>query len=160
MIFNNIEKSAKIEILQENILKYEKKVYTGLAELGINPDSFDESSFEVEDSSVDPIDLGTISSRQNLKKALDSLEILNNQMSLLEEWYMKFTLSSEEKKQAYQLVKAELEKALILRLSVLGIDPEEFDEESFTPAENSTAQNDIYGIICKIKDIDIKISSL
>jgi hypothetical protein len=85
MIFNNIEKSAKIEILQENILKYEKKVYTGLAELGINPDSFDESSFEVEDSSVDPIDLGTISSRQNLKKALDSLEILNNQMSLLEE---------------------------------------------------------------------------
>jgi hypothetical protein len=85
MIFNNIEKSAKIEILQENILKYEKKVYTGLAELGINPDSFDGSSFEVEDPSVDPIDLGTISLRQNLKKALDSLEILNNQMSLLEE---------------------------------------------------------------------------
>lgn len=85
MIFNNIEKSAKIEILQENILKYEKKVYTGLAELGIDPDSFDGSLFEVEDSSVDPIDLGTISSRQNLKKALDSLEILNNQMSLLEE---------------------------------------------------------------------------
>ena len=85
MIFNNIEKSAKIEILQENILKYEKKVYTGLAELGIDPDSFDGSLFEVEDSSVDPIDLGTVSSRQNLKKALDSLEILNNQMSLLEE---------------------------------------------------------------------------
>lgn len=85
MIFNNIEKSAKIEILQENILKYEKKVYTGLAELGIDPDSFDGSLFEVEDSSIDPIDLGTVSSRQNLKKALDSLEILNNQMSLLEE---------------------------------------------------------------------------
>jgi hypothetical protein len=85
MIFNNIEKSAKIEILQENILKYEKKVYTGLAELGINPDSFDESLFEVEDSSVDPTDLRTISTRQNLKKALDSLENLNNQISLLEE---------------------------------------------------------------------------
>ena len=73
---------------------------------------------------------------------------------------MQFSLSSEEKKQAYQTVKSELEKALILRLSVLGFDPEEFDEESFIPAENSTAQNDIYDIICKIKDIDIKMSSL
>lgn len=73
---------------------------------------------------------------------------------------MQFNLSSEEKKEAYQLVKAELEKALILRLSILGMDPEEFDEESFTPAENSTAQKDIYDIICKIKDIDNKISSL
>lgn len=73
---------------------------------------------------------------------------------------MQFNLSSEEKKEAYQSVKAELEKALILRLSILGIDPEEFDEESFTPVENSTAQKDIYDIICKIKDIDNKISSL
>ena len=73
---------------------------------------------------------------------------------------MQFSLSSEEKKQAYQSVKAELEKALILRLSILNIDPEGFDEENFTPAENSTAQKDIYDIICKIKDIDIKISSL
>jgi hypothetical protein len=73
---------------------------------------------------------------------------------------MQFSLSSEEKKEAYQLVKIELEKALILRLSALGIDPEEFDEENFIPAENSTAQKDIYDIIFKIKDIDNKISSL
>jgi hypothetical protein len=73
---------------------------------------------------------------------------------------MQFNLSSEEKKEAYESVKTELEKALILRLSILGIDPEEFDEDSFTPAENSTAQKDIYDIIYKIKDIDNKISSL
>jgi hypothetical protein len=73
---------------------------------------------------------------------------------------MRFSLSSEEKKQAYQLVKAEFEKSLILRLSILEIDPEEFDEDNFIPAENSTAQKDIYDIICKIKDIDNKISSL
>lgn len=73
---------------------------------------------------------------------------------------MQFSLSSEEKKEAYQLVKIELEKALILRLSALGIDPEEFDEENFIPAENSTAQKDIYDIILKVKDIDNKISSL
>ena len=73
---------------------------------------------------------------------------------------MKFNLSLEEKHQAYQTVKTELEKYLIVRLSVLGIDPEEFDEDAFVPAENSTAENDIYDIICKIKDIDIKISLL
>ena len=73
---------------------------------------------------------------------------------------MKFNLSLEEKKEAYETAKNELEKALILRLSVLGIDAEEFDEDSFIPAENITAQKDIYDIICKIKDIDNKISLL
>lgn len=73
---------------------------------------------------------------------------------------MQFNLSSEEKKEAYHSVKVELEKALILRLSVLGIDPEKFDQESFSPVQNSTAQQDIYDIICKIKNIDNKISSL
>jgi hypothetical protein len=73
---------------------------------------------------------------------------------------MRFSLSSEQKKEAYESVKAEFEKALILRLSILEIDPEEFDEDNFIPAENSTAQKDIYDIICKIKDIDNKISSL
>ena len=72
---------------------------------------------------------------------------------------MKFNLSSEEKKEAYQSVKNELEKTLILRLSILGIDPEEFDEENFIPAENSTAENDISDIINKIKEIDNKISN-
>ena len=50
-------------------------------------------------------------------------------------------------------------KSLILRLSILGINPEEFDEENFTPAENSTAQSDISDIINKIKEIDNKISN-
>lgn len=73
---------------------------------------------------------------------------------------MRFSLSSEQKKEAYESVKAEFEKTLILRLSILEIDPEEFDEDSFIPAENSTAQKDIYDIIHKIKDIDNKIFSL
>jgi len=73
---------------------------------------------------------------------------------------MRFSLSSEQKKEAYQLVKTELEKALILRLSILNIDPEGFDEDSFTPAENNTAEKDIYDIIYKIKEIDNKISLL
>jgi hypothetical protein len=73
---------------------------------------------------------------------------------------MKFNLSLEQKKQAYENVKTEFEKALILRLSILEIDPEEFDENAFIPDENSTAQKDIYDIISKIKDIENKISLL
>lgn len=73
---------------------------------------------------------------------------------------MLFKLTPEQKKEAYNSVRSELEKSLILRLSVLGIDPEEFDEESFSPSEDSTAENDIYDIIKKIKEIDEKISKL
>lgn len=73
---------------------------------------------------------------------------------------MKFGLSNSQKVDAYTLVKDELEKSLILRLSVLGIDPEQFDEKSFIPDPDSTAQNDIYDIINKIKDIENKISLL
>lgn len=85
MLFNNVDKSTKIEIIQENIPKYEKKVYTLLVELGIDPDNFNNELFEVNDSSVDSGDLGLIDMRQNLKKTLDALEVLNNQILSLEE---------------------------------------------------------------------------
>jgi hypothetical protein len=85
MLFNNVDKNTKIEIIQENIPKYEKKVYTLLVELGIDPDNFNNELFEVNDSSVDSGDLALIDMRQNLKKALDALEILNNQILSLEE---------------------------------------------------------------------------
>jgi len=73
---------------------------------------------------------------------------------------MKFSLSLEQKIEAYNSVKIELEKSLILRLSIINIDPETFDEKLFIPELNSTAQNDIYDIINKIKEIDDKISKL
>jgi hypothetical protein len=73
---------------------------------------------------------------------------------------MKFQLSSEQKKEAYNSVKFELEKSLILRLSILGIDEEEFDEESFIPSPNSTSEKDVFDIIAKIKKINDKISKL
>lgn len=73
---------------------------------------------------------------------------------------MKFSLSNSDKKLAYTQVKNELEKSLILRLTVLGIDPEKFDDTAFIPDQNSTAQKDIYDIILKIKEIDKKIEQL
>lgn len=74
---------------------------------------------------------------------------------------MQFQLSSEQKIEAYNLVKSELEKSLILRLSILQIDPEEFDEESFLPSDpDNFAENDIFNIINRIKEINNKISQL
>lgn len=73
---------------------------------------------------------------------------------------MKFNISGEQKKEAYQFVLNELEKELMLRLYVLNIDPDLFDENSFIPNENSTAEKDLYNLIIKIKDITEKMNSI
>jgi hypothetical protein len=73
---------------------------------------------------------------------------------------MQFNLSPEKKIEAYQSVLNTLESGLILRLGVLGIDPDEFDEESFLPSEDSTAENDIYKIVCRIKEVRQKIADI
>jgi hypothetical protein len=46
MLFNNIDKSTKIEILEENIPKYEKNVNEILIQLGIEPMWFNEDTYE------------------------------------------------------------------------------------------------------------------
>ena len=73
---------------------------------------------------------------------------------------MKFNLSGEQKKEAYQFILAELEKELILRLYVLNIDPDLFDENSFIPNQDSTAEKDLYNLVVKIKDITEKMNSI
>ena len=84
MLFNNIDKSTKIEILEENIPKYEKDVYGLLVGLGINPVTFDQDSFEEEDPLADPNELGTKALRKRLKIALDALTLINKQILDLE----------------------------------------------------------------------------
>lgn len=73
---------------------------------------------------------------------------------------MKFNITDEKKKEAFQHVIFELEKELMLRLYVLNIDPEDFDENSFQPREDSTAEKDIYNLILKIKNITEKMNSI
>lgn len=73
---------------------------------------------------------------------------------------MKFNITGEKKKEAYEHVIFQLEKELLLRLFVLNIDPDDFDETNFQPKEDSTAEKDIYNLILKIKDIKEKINSL
>jgi|688.fasta_scaffold467286_2 hypothetical protein len=84
MLFNNIDKNTKLEILEENIPDYEKDVYGLLIKLGINPATFDEDTFEEEDPSVDENDLTTVAFRKRLKEAIDALKIINEEISNLE----------------------------------------------------------------------------
>jgi hypothetical protein len=84
MLFNNVDKSTKLEILQENIPKHEKDIYQVLIELEIDPVTFDENSFEQEDSSVDPSDLKVTGARGQLKKSLDALSMIKQEIASLE----------------------------------------------------------------------------
>ena len=84
MLFNNIDKNVKLEILQENIPKHEKDIYEALIGLQIDPVTFDENSFEQEDPSVDPGDLSTIGARGQLKKSLDALNMIKQEIASLE----------------------------------------------------------------------------
>ena len=84
MLFNNIDKNVKLEILQENIPKHEKDIYEVLITLEIDPATFDENSFEQEDPSVDPEDLRVVDARRRLKKSLDALGIIKQEIASLE----------------------------------------------------------------------------
>jgi hypothetical protein len=73
---------------------------------------------------------------------------------------MEFSLDKEKKIEAYKSVLLNLENGIILRLGVLGIDPDTFDENQFVPREDSTAENDIYKILSRIKKIKDKIKEI
>ena len=73
---------------------------------------------------------------------------------------MQFSLNKEQKLKAYNEALKDLENGLILRLGVLGVDPDVFDEESFIPEENSTAQQDIFNIITRINLVKEKIQNI
>jgi hypothetical protein len=84
MLFNNVDKSTKLEILQENIPKHEKDIYEALIVLEINPVTFDENSFEEEDPSIDLSDLRIVGARGRLKKGLDALNMIKQEIASLE----------------------------------------------------------------------------
>lgn len=73
---------------------------------------------------------------------------------------MKFSLTKEEKIKVYNDVRVDLQKNIIVRLNILGIDPDSFDEESFQPSENSSAQEALYNLIQKLKETEEKIKAI
>lgn len=84
MLFNNIDKNTKIEILEENIPKYEKNAFEILIQLGIEPAEFNEDTFEEEDPSVDENDLTTLDLRKRLKVSVDALAFIKKEIANLE----------------------------------------------------------------------------
>ena len=73
---------------------------------------------------------------------------------------MKINLSNEQKLKVYNQAVLDLENLLLLRLTVLGIDIDSFNEDTFFPEEHSTAQKDISNIIDRIKKIKEKIKEI
>lgn len=73
---------------------------------------------------------------------------------------MKFSLTKEEKIKVYNDVRVELQKNIIVRLNILGIDPDIFDEESFQPSENNSAEEALFNLIQKLKETEEKIKAI
>jgi hypothetical protein len=73
---------------------------------------------------------------------------------------LKINLSNEQKLKVYNQAALDLENLLLLRLTILGIDIDSFNEDLFFPEEDSTAQKDIYNIIDRIKKIKEKIKEI
>lgn len=73
---------------------------------------------------------------------------------------MKFSLTKEEKIKLYNDVRIELYKNLLVRLNILGIDPDTFDEDLFIPNENSSSQTAVQNLVEKIKEIDKKMKQV
>jgi hypothetical protein len=73
---------------------------------------------------------------------------------------LKINLSNEQKLKVYNQAALDLENLLLLRLTILGIDIDSFNEDTFFPEEDSTAQKDIYNIIDRIKKIKEKIKEI
>lgn len=60
----------------------------------------------------------------------------------------------------YNDVRVELQKNIIVRLNILGIDPDIFDEESFQPSENNSAEEALFNLIQKLKETEEKIKAI
>lgn len=73
---------------------------------------------------------------------------------------MKFSLTKEEKIKVYNDVRVELQKNIIVRLNILGVDPDIFDEESFQPSENNSAEEALFNLIQKLKETEEKIKAI
>lgn len=84
MLFNNVDKSKKIEILQQTIPKFEQDVYQILIELAIDPATFDEDNFEEIDPLTHEDDLSTIAFRNRLRQCLDALQFIKQEIASLE----------------------------------------------------------------------------
>ena len=73
---------------------------------------------------------------------------------------MKFNLNNDQIKIAHERVRTSLEAELLVRLVALGINPEDFNEDTFVANDLLTSEKDIESFLNKIKEINTIINNL
>jgi len=85
MLFKNVDNDTKLQILKENLSKYEEDIYGQLLRLGVDPESFDSNNYSLEDIIKDATDIHRVNEFNLLKKMIDFLNALNKEISSLSE---------------------------------------------------------------------------
>lgn len=85
MNFSSLNKNIKKQIIEDNLLEYERTLYELLIKLAIDPDSFeidtyDENSYEVKEDDMTRKNL-----LSSLTKAVNDFGIILNELRLTEE---------------------------------------------------------------------------
>jgi hypothetical protein len=85
MKFNSLDKETKKQIIEDNLLKYEKDVYELLIKLAIDPESFDEDLYDEDSFEVKEDDMTTKNLLSDLTKAINALNVLISELNSVEE---------------------------------------------------------------------------
>jgi len=85
MNFSSLDKNTKKQIIEDNLLQYEKDLYELLIKLAIDPesinlDTYDENSFEVKEDDMTRINL-----LQDLTKAVNALKLIMRELQSTED---------------------------------------------------------------------------
>lgn len=83
MIFNNISKEVKMEVLQDGLSDCEKNVYQNLIKLGIDPEEFDLDSYDKDSLGIDENNSTLLHISTVLEKDIETLKMINREISLL-----------------------------------------------------------------------------
>lgn len=83
MIFNNIDKETKLEILQENLTHYEKDIYQNLIKLGIDPEEFDLNTFDRQSLDIDEQNASAVFTADLLDKDIKALNMIYKEIDSL-----------------------------------------------------------------------------
>jgi hypothetical protein len=85
MKFNSLDKETKKQIIEDNLLKYEKDVYELLIKLAIDPESFDTDLYDEDSFDVKEDDMTTKNLLSDLTKAISALSVLTSELDSIEE---------------------------------------------------------------------------
>lgn len=84
MKFNSLDKEIKKQIIEDNLLKYEKDVYELLIKLAIDPESFDADAYDENSFEVKEDDMTTKNLLSDLTKATSALNVLTTELNSIE----------------------------------------------------------------------------